>query len=84
MGDGKHGIRFSSYTEVSVMYSSSFYSLTASARLMGEKIRMLNQNMIPMMILGGGGLKKRDGGKALSGKFPAQVPLCDDRLSGDQ
>ncbi len=60
VGGGKHGIRFSSYTEVSVMYSSSFYSLTASARLMGEKIRMLNQNMIPMMILGERGTGKNE------------------------
>ncbi len=49
---GKHGIRFSSYTEISVMYSNSFYSLTSSARLMEEKIRMINRNMLPVIILG--------------------------------
>ena len=52
VGGSKHGIRFSTYTEVSVMYSSSFYSLTSSARLMGEKIRMINQTTLPVMILG--------------------------------
>ncbi len=51
-GAGKHGIRFSSYTEISVMYSNSFYSLTSSARLMEEKIRMINRNMLPVIILG--------------------------------
>ena len=60
VGGGKHGIRFSSYTEVSVMYSSSFYSLTASARLMEEKIKMINQNMIPVMILGERGSGKNE------------------------
>lgn len=49
---GKHGIRFFSYTEISVMYSGSFYSLTSSARLMEEKVRMINQNMLPVIILG--------------------------------
>lgn len=34
------------------MYSSSFYSLTSSARLMEEKIRLINQNTLPVMILG--------------------------------
>jgi len=52
VGGSRHGIRFSSYTEISVMYSSSFYSLTASARLMEDKVRMLNQNKMPVMILG--------------------------------
>ncbi len=60
VGGGKHGIRFSSYTEISVMYSSSFYSLTASARLMEEKIKMLNQNMMPVMILGERGSGKNE------------------------
>lgn len=60
VGGGKHGIRFSSYTEVSVMYSSSFYSLTASARLMEEKIKLINQNMIPVMILGERGTGKNE------------------------
>ena len=58
VGGSKHGIRFSSYTEISVMYSSSFYSLTASAKLMEEKIRMINQNMLPVMILGERGAGK--------------------------
>lgn len=52
VGGGKHGIRFSSYTEISAMYSSSFYSFTSSARLMEEKIKLLNQNTMPLMILG--------------------------------
>ncbi|ANU46142.1 propionate catabolism operon regulatory protein PrpR [Enterocloster clostridioformis] len=52
VGGSKHGIRFSTCTEVSVMYSSSFYSLTSSARLMEEKIRMINQTTLPVMILG--------------------------------
>jgi len=52
IGGSRHGIRISSYTEISVMYSSSFYSLTASARLMEDKIRMINQNTMPVMILG--------------------------------
>ena len=52
VGGGKHGIRFSSYTEISAMYSSSFYSLTSSARMMEEKIKLLNQNTMPVMILG--------------------------------
>lgn len=52
VGGGKHGIRFSSYPEISAMYSSSFYSLTSSARLMEEKIKLLNQNTMPVMILG--------------------------------
>lgn len=52
VGGGKHGIRFSSSTEISVMYSNSFYSLTASARLMEEKIKLINQNRMPVMILG--------------------------------
>lgn len=52
VGGSKHGIRFSSCTEVSVMYSNSFYSLTSSARLMEEKIHMINQNTLPVMILG--------------------------------
>lgn len=52
VGGSKHGIRFSNYTQVSVMYSSSFYSLTSSARLMEEKIRLINQNTLPVMILG--------------------------------
>lgn len=52
MGGSKHGIRFSTCTEVSVMYSSGFYSLTSSARLMEEKIRMINQTTLPVMILG--------------------------------
>lgn len=60
VGSGKHGIRFSSYTEVSVMYSGSFYSLTASARLMEERVRMINQNMIPVMILGERGSGKNE------------------------
>lgn len=60
VGGGKHGIRFSSYTEVSVMYSSSFYSLTASARLMEEKVRLINQNTIPVMILGERGTGKNE------------------------
>ncbi len=52
VGGSKHGIRFSTFTEMSARYSSSFYSLTASARLMEEKIKMINQNTIPVMILG--------------------------------
>lgn len=60
VGGGKHGIRFSSYTEISVMYSSSFYSLTASARLMEEKAKMINQNMRPVMILGERGAGKNE------------------------
>ncbi|MCI8950272.1 MAG: sigma 54-interacting transcriptional regulator [Lachnospiraceae bacterium] len=60
VGGGKHGIRFSSYTEISVMYSGSFYSLTASARLMEEKVRMINQNMVPVMILGERGSGKNE------------------------
>lgn len=52
VGGSKHGIRFCSYTEVSVMYSNSFYSLTSSARLMEEKIRLINRNTLPVMILG--------------------------------
>ncbi len=52
IGSSRHGIRISSYTEISVMYSNSFYSLTASARLMDDKIRMINQNTMPVMILG--------------------------------
>ncbi len=52
IGGSKHGLRFSSYTEMSVLYSSSFYSLTASARLIEEKIRMFGQNMQPVMIIG--------------------------------
>lgn len=52
VGGSKHGIRFFTCTEVSVMYSSSFYSLTSSARLMEEKIRMINQSTLPVMILG--------------------------------
>lgn len=57
-GAGKHGIRFCSSTEISVMYSNSFYSLTSSARLMEEKIRMINQNMLPVIILGERGAGK--------------------------
>lgn len=34
VGGGKHGIRFSFYAEMSVQYFNSFYSLTASAKLM--------------------------------------------------
>lgn len=60
VGGGKHGIRFSSCTEVSVMYSGSFYSLTASARLMEERIRMINQNRMPVMILGERGSGKNE------------------------
>ncbi len=60
VGGSKHGIRFWSYTEISVMYSSSFYSLTASARLMEEKIKMINQNMVPVMILGERGSGKNE------------------------
>lgn len=56
---GKRGIRFSSYPEISIMYSSSFYSLTSSARLMEEKVRMLNQNMLPVIILGERGSGKK-------------------------
>ncbi|MEH2930922.1 PrpR N-terminal domain-containing protein [Candidatus Ventrimonas sp. KK005] len=60
VGGGKHGIRFSSYTEISVMYSSSFYSLTSSARIMEEKIQMINQNRMPVMILGERGSGKNE------------------------
>lgn len=59
VGGSKHGIRFSTCTEVSVMYSSSFYSLTSSARLMEEKIRMINQTTLPVMILGERGSGKK-------------------------
>lgn len=71
VGGGKHGIRFSSYTEIAVMYSGSFYSLTASARLMEEKIRMINQNRIPVMILGERGSGKNE----MAAKLYLESPL---------
>ena len=83
VGGSKHGIRFSNYTQVSVMYSSSFYSLTSSARLMEEKIRLINQNTLPVMILG-----ERGSGKnqlaALSGKLHAEISLYYHRLPNPQ
>lgn len=71
IGGGKHGIRFSSYTEISVMYSSSFYSLTASARLMEEKVRLIDQNMLPVMILG----ERGSGKDQMAAKLYLEGPL---------
>lgn len=71
VGGSKHGIRFSSYTEISAMYSSSFYSLTASARLMEEKIKMINQNTIPVMILG----ERGSGKNQMAAKLYLESPM---------
>ncbi len=71
VGGSKHGIRFSSYTEISVMYSGSFYSLTASARIMEEKIKMINQNLMPVMILG----ERGSGKNQLAAKLYLESPM---------
>lgn len=52
IGGSKHGLRFSTYTDVSVSYTNSFYALTASAKLIDEKISLINQSSTPVMILG--------------------------------
>ncbi len=71
VGGSKHGIRFSSRAEISVLYSNSFYSLTASARLLEEKIRMIGRNMLPVMILG----ERGSGKNQVAAKLYLESPL---------
>lgn len=57
-GSSKYGLRYSNYEDAIYQYSSSFYSLTSSARIMATQITQLAGINQPVMILGESGTGK--------------------------
>lgn len=57
-GSSKYGLHYTNYEDTVYLYSSSFYSLTSSARLLENQIHQLAQINQPLMILGESGTGK--------------------------
>lgn len=57
-GSSKYGLRFTSYADMTDMYSNSFYSLTSSSKMLEEQVLQLAQTNVPVMILGESGTGK--------------------------
>ncbi len=72
-GNSKNGLKYSSYNDIVDMYSNSFYALTSSAIILENQINSLNQNNMPVMILG----ERGSGKNQIAGRLYIESSLAD-------